>query len=88
MLTKEDLEKKYGSDWELETLDRLLGLDTPDPHGEKLWDTIERLLETRDGIRDQTDMLVKQGRELTSAEEASLIETIDELMTLLDRAAG
>lgn len=84
MLTKEDLEERYGSDWELETLDRVMVLGNPE--AEKLWDIIEDLINTRDGIRAENDFdWFKSPRELSHDEERTLIKTIDRLMILLDR---
>ena len=84
MLTKEELEAKYGSDWELETLDRVMNLR--EPEAEKLWDAIEELIKTREGIRAADDFeWVNHPRKLTEAEECTLIETIDRLMALLER---
>lgn len=83
--TEKELEKRYGSDWRLETMDRLLVVAPPDPVAEDLWDKIETLTGVRDGLRDETDMLVEEGRDLTSAEAVSLAETVGNLIALLDR---
>ncbi len=85
MQSEDDLQKRYGSDWQLETLNRLLALDKPNSDADKLWEFIEHYTKIREGLRDQVGGLVMRGRELTRADEKTYTKVVHKLLALLDR---